>query len=80
MMKAIHDDPDTMLISVLVHGSSGRVGQEVIKAVCEDPKTRLAGAVDIKVPGIILQVTHINYIRACSNSYKVFSRSGEIFI
>lgn len=49
MVKAIREDPDTMLISVLVHGASGRVGQEVIQAVCHDPKTRLAGAVDVKI-------------------------------
>jgi 4-hydroxy-tetrahydrodipicolinate reductase len=51
MAKTVRKETDTMPIGVLVHGSSGRVGQEVIKAVCEDPKTRLAGAVDIKVPG-----------------------------
>jgi 4-hydroxy-tetrahydrodipicolinate reductase len=36
-------------IRVVVHGAAGRVGQEVIKAVCQDPETKLVGAVDIKV-------------------------------
>jgi 4-hydroxy-tetrahydrodipicolinate reductase len=35
-------------IKVVVYGASGRVGQEVIKAVCTDPETKLVGAVDIK--------------------------------
>jgi len=38
-------------IKVLVHGASGRVGQEVIKAVCQEPGMKLVGAVDVKVSG-----------------------------
>jgi 4-hydroxy-tetrahydrodipicolinate reductase len=37
-------------IKVVVHGAAGRVGQEVVKAVCQDPETQLVGAVDVKVP------------------------------
>jgi 4-hydroxy-tetrahydrodipicolinate reductase len=37
-------------IKVVVYGASGRVGQEVVKAVCQDPETQLVGAVDLKVP------------------------------
>ncbi len=36
-------------IKVVVYGASGRVGQEVVKAVCQDPETDLVGAVDLKV-------------------------------
>ena len=36
-------------IKVVVYGASGRVGQEVVKAVCQDAETRLVGAVDVKV-------------------------------
>jgi len=35
-------------IKVVVYGSLGRVGQEVVKAVCGDTETELAGAVDLK--------------------------------
>jgi 4-hydroxy-tetrahydrodipicolinate reductase len=35
-------------IKVLVHGAAGRVGQEVIKAVCQELDMQLVGAVDIK--------------------------------
>ena len=35
-------------IKVVVYGASGRVGQEVVKAVTNDPATVLVGAVDIK--------------------------------
>jgi 4-hydroxy-tetrahydrodipicolinate reductase len=35
-------------IKVLVHGAAGRVGQEVVKAVCQEPGMILAGGVDIK--------------------------------
>jgi len=38
-------------IKVLVHGAAGRVGQEVIKAVCQEPEMKLVGAVDLKVSG-----------------------------
>jgi 4-hydroxy-tetrahydrodipicolinate reductase len=37
-------------IKVVVYGASGRVGQEVVKAVCQEPETVLVGAVDIKAP------------------------------
>jgi len=37
------------LIKVVVYGASGRVGQEVVKAVCQEPETELVGAVDLKV-------------------------------
>jgi len=36
-------------IKVVVHGAAGRVGQEVVKAVCQEPETQLVGAVDVKV-------------------------------
>ena len=35
-------------IKVVVYGASGRVGQEVVKAVCRDPETDLVGAVDLQ--------------------------------
>ena len=38
-------------IKVVVYGASGRVGQEVIKAICQEPTTRLVGAVDVKASG-----------------------------
>jgi len=36
-------------IKVVVYGASGRVGQEVVKAVCQNPEMQLVGAVDVKV-------------------------------
>jgi 4-hydroxy-tetrahydrodipicolinate reductase len=41
-------------IKVVVYGASGRVGQEVVRAVCHDPETQLAGAVELKVSADIL--------------------------
>jgi 4-hydroxy-tetrahydrodipicolinate reductase len=38
-------------IKVLVHGAAGRLGQEVVKAVCRESDMKLAGAVDLKVSG-----------------------------
>ncbi|MBI2850890.1 MAG: 4-hydroxy-tetrahydrodipicolinate reductase [Chloroflexi bacterium] len=38
-------------IKVVVHGALGKVGQEVVKAVCADPETKLVGAVDVKPAG-----------------------------
>ncbi len=36
-------------IKVVVYGASGRVGQEVVKAVCQDAELQLVGAVDVQV-------------------------------
>jgi len=36
-------------IKVVVHGAAGRVGQEVVKAVGQEPEMKLVGAVDLKV-------------------------------
>jgi len=44
-------------IKVLVHGAAGRVGQEVIKAVCQEKDMSLVGAVDIKCSGNTLTLT-----------------------
>jgi 4-hydroxy-tetrahydrodipicolinate reductase len=54
MVKTISKDPETELVAVVVHGASGRVGQEVVKAVCQDPATSLVGAVDANISGDIL--------------------------
>jgi len=37
-----------MPIRVVVHGALGKMGQEVVKAVCLDPETQLAGAVELQ--------------------------------
>ena len=36
------------LIKVVVHGASGRIGQEVVKAVCQESATQLVGAIDLR--------------------------------
>jgi len=43
-------------ITVVVHGAMGKMGKTVINAVCQEPETRLVGAVDIKVTGNRLQL------------------------
>ncbi len=35
-------------IKVVVHGALGKVGREVVNAVCQEPETQLVGAVDLK--------------------------------
>ncbi|MDP2730258.1 MAG: 4-hydroxy-tetrahydrodipicolinate reductase [Dehalococcoidales bacterium] len=35
-------------IRVVVHGALGKVGQEVVKATCQEPETELIGAIDLK--------------------------------
>ena len=35
-------------IRVVVHGASGRMGQEVINALCHEPDMQIVGAVDLK--------------------------------
>ena len=34
-------------ITVVVHGAMGKMGKAVVNAVCQEPETRLVGAVDI---------------------------------
>lgn len=43
-------------IEVVVHGALGRMGQEVVRAVCHEPETRVVGAVDLKASesGLVL--------------------------
>jgi 4-hydroxy-tetrahydrodipicolinate reductase len=43
-------------ITVVVHGAMGKMGKTVINAVCQEPETKLVGAVDIKVTGDRLQL------------------------
>lgn len=38
-------------IKVVVYGAAGRVGQEVVRAVSQEPDMELVGAVDLKAPG-----------------------------
>jgi 4-hydroxy-tetrahydrodipicolinate reductase len=38
-------------IKVVVHGALGKVGQEVVKAVCREPDLRLVGAVELQTTG-----------------------------
>ncbi len=38
-------------IRVIVHGADGKVGQEVVKAVCGESDMQLVGAVDLKAAG-----------------------------
>ena len=35
-------------IRVVVHGALGKVGQELVNALCQEPETELAGAVDLR--------------------------------
>ena len=35
-------------IRIVVHGAAGRVGQEVVRAVCREPEMQPVGAVDLK--------------------------------
>jgi 4-hydroxy-tetrahydrodipicolinate reductase len=43
-------------ITVVVHGAMGKMGKTVINAICQEPETRLVGAVDIKITGDRLQL------------------------
>jgi 4-hydroxy-tetrahydrodipicolinate reductase len=38
-------------LRVVVHGALGRVGREVVNALCQDPQTKLVGAVDLGPQG-----------------------------
>jgi 4-hydroxy-tetrahydrodipicolinate reductase len=43
-------------ITVVVHGAMGKMGKTVINAICQEPETRLVGAVDTKITGDRLQL------------------------
>jgi len=38
-------------IRVVVRGALGRVGREVVNALCHEPETQVVGAVEVQVPG-----------------------------
>jgi 4-hydroxy-tetrahydrodipicolinate reductase len=42
------------MIKVVVHGALGKMGREVVSAVCQDPETKLVGAVDINLKDAFL--------------------------
>jgi 4-hydroxy-tetrahydrodipicolinate reductase len=44
------------LVKIVVRGAAGRMGQEVIKAICQESDMMLVGAVDLKVSGDSLQL------------------------
>ena len=44
-------------IRVIAHGALGKLGQEVVKAVCADPETKLVGAVDMKAASEFLPLS-----------------------
>jgi 4-hydroxy-tetrahydrodipicolinate reductase len=35
-------------IKVVVHGAAGRMGQEVVNALCQEPELQIVGAIDLK--------------------------------
>ena len=37
-----------MAIKVVVHGAAGKMGQEVLRAVCRDPELKVVGAIDVQ--------------------------------
>ena len=43
-------------IRVVVHGASGKMGREVISAVCIEPRLELVGAVDLNPPSVALDL------------------------
>ena len=43
-------------IRIVVQGASGKMGREVVGAVCRDPGTELVGAVDLNPPGNIFML------------------------
>jgi 4-hydroxy-tetrahydrodipicolinate reductase len=43
-------------IRVVVQGASGKMGREVISAVCRDPETEIVGAVDLNPPADVLSL------------------------
>ncbi|MBI4283342.1 MAG: 4-hydroxy-tetrahydrodipicolinate reductase [Chloroflexi bacterium] len=38
-------------IRVVIHGALGKVGQEVVNALCQEPETQVVGAIDLKASG-----------------------------
>ena len=61
-------------IKVAVHGASGKMGREVINALCREPELQLVGAVELKVsdnflalpdgPGTVPLSSNLEYILA----------------
>jgi len=65
----------TKLIKVVVHGASGKMGREVIKAVCCEEGLQLVGAVDFNAVKEQLQLPGSSYsVPFSSNLQEIISR------
>ncbi len=43
-------------IRVAVHGAAGKMGQEIVRALCREPEMELVGAVDVKAAANYLEL------------------------
>jgi 4-hydroxy-tetrahydrodipicolinate reductase len=55
-------------VKVVVHGASGKMGQEVLNSLCREPGIEIVGAVDIQVPQNFLSLPDGSGIVPFSNS------------
>jgi 4-hydroxy-tetrahydrodipicolinate reductase len=46
-------------IRVIAHGALGKLGQEMVRAICADSDTKIVGAVDIKADGDYLKLQDV---------------------
>ena len=43
-----------MAIKVVIHGAAGKMGQEILRAVCRDPELKAVGAIDVQAKQDVL--------------------------
>jgi 4-hydroxy-tetrahydrodipicolinate reductase len=68
-------------IKVVVNGASGRMGQEVINAVCQEPELQLAGAIDLKAAADKLPLPDGSAVPFSSDlDYIIFSCQPEVVV
>ena len=65
-----------MPIEVVVHGALGRMGREVLDALCRDPQLEPVGAVDLKAEGESLALSgQANPVPLSSNLESLLART-----
>jgi 4-hydroxy-tetrahydrodipicolinate reductase len=68
-------------IKVVVHGASGRMGQEVVNAVCQEPDLQIVGAIDLKAAEDKLPLPDGSAVPFSSDlDYVIFACQPEVLV
>ncbi len=68
-------------IKVVVHGASGRMGQTLVNALCQEPDMQIVGAIDLKAAGDKLPLPDGSAVPFSSDlDYVLFACQPEVLV